>query len=61
MNSRADIDSVIFVRSNGSLCTVRGVEIKQKPPLGSVITVKHNGCYVTGTLKRPMYWRESCT
>lgn len=28
------------------------------PPLGSIITVKHNGCYSTGTLKRPVFWRE---
>ena len=28
------------------------------PPLGSVITVKHDGCYSTGVLKRPVFWRH---
>lgn len=28
------------------------------PPLGSTITVKHNGCHSTGRLKRPVFWRQ---
>ena len=27
------------------------------PPVGSTITVKHTGCYNTGTLKNPVFWR----
>src|SRR5690242_4664117 len=32
--------------------------LKCPPPLGSIITVKHDGCYATGLLKRPVFWRQ---
>ena len=42
------------------MCTVKGFN-DSPPPLGSTITIKHNGAYSTGTLKNPVYWRDSPT
>lgn len=47
-------------RSNGLTCTVKCFHdtLENPPSLGSTVTVKHNGCHSTGTLKNPVYWRE---
>jgi hypothetical protein len=48
-------------RSNGFNCIVKCPEVilNTPPPLGSTVTVKHQGVYSTGILKNPVYWREA--
>ena len=46
-------------RANGMTCMVKYNRSDNIPPLGSMITVKHNGAYTTGTLKNPVYWRAT--
>ena len=46
---------------NGVECTVRCFQdvLRDPPPIGSMITVKHAGIYnSTGMLKQPIFWRE---
>jgi len=45
---------------NGLKCMVQCFQdVMENPPtLGSIITVKHTGCYSTGVLKKPMFMRE---
>src|SRR5690349_18970288 len=31
--------------------------LEDPPPMGSVITVKHNGAFQNGTLRHPFFWR----
>ena len=54
------VETVSLSRSNGMKCIVECFEdtLKSPPPIGSLITVKHKGCYTTGTLKKPIFWRE---
>ena len=44
-------------------CTVEcaGNTVEDLPHVGSIITVKYDGCYTTGVLKRPIYWRTKTT
>jgi len=49
-------------RKNGVKCTVQILQstLDDEPPsVGAIITVKHNGSFSNGTLKRPVYWREA--
>lgn len=45
---------------NGGHCVVRCFQdvLDDPPSIGSIITVKHSGCYSTGILKQPVFWRE---
>ncbi len=51
---------ILNFRSNGKEVIVGCFQqiIKNPPEIGSVITVKHNGYYQTGTLQHPFYWRQ---
>ena len=49
-------------RANGLKCMVHYFDSLDGndtciPPIGSIITVKHSGCYSNGLLKRPVFWR----
>ena len=47
-------------RMDGKHCEVKCSQdvIDHPPSVGAVITVKHEGCYSTGVLKQPTFWRE---
>ena len=31
---------------------------KSPPAIGSIVSVKHNGCLSSGVLRNPIFWRE---
>ena len=47
-------------RQDGLTCTVKYFEgaIPSPPPVGSTVTVKHNGAHPNGLLNNPTYWRH---
>src|SRR4051794_29206187 len=51
---------ITYLRTTGLECIIScSSQVLEDPPaIGSVLTVKHNGCYKNGTLRHPYFWRE---
>jgi hypothetical protein len=53
-------ESEILNRTNGKECLVNwnSNAFEDPPQIGSVIILKHSGCYANGTLRHASYWRQ---
>ena len=53
------IIEVTLKRNNGVECVVKDYPLdRPAPPVGAIITVKHNGAHPNGLLNKPSYWRH---